>query len=376
MLAFGSVNDAVQAYRSYLLAYPDDFPSRYSFGTVLMHNNRPAEAIEEFRQVVRIAPKDAGSHINLATSYSLLDRIPEALASYAKAFEIEPSWKTSTNLNHEYGFAFVAAGNPGKAREIFDLAVADTKVTTRGLRSHGILDLYEGKYQNAAARLREAVRINTAWKAWLSVARDRLFLAIAHQGTGNRAEQLRELDAAWSNLKQQESAQVWLAARIGAAYARAGALDKAGLVFQELSPKVNRKVGAEMADLHLLEAEMLQARGDGKRAIEILSTPDLPEPGLLTQLSLARAHERTGNSELAMATRGDLIGKGGRTIGWEPQQDWIEAHYLQAKAYAAKGDEAKASQMLAVIENIWKNADPGLPLLLKVQQLRSELPRR
>jgi serine/threonine protein kinase/tetratricopeptide (TPR) repeat protein len=371
--ALGDFNDAVQAFRTYLLAYPDDSVTRYGFGTTLLHKDRPEEAIEQFNEVLRLAPRDAGSLINLATSYSLLDRIPEALSNYAKAFELEPSWMTSTNLNQEYGFAFARAGHPSKAREIFHLALADAKVKTRGLRSHGLLDLYEGKYASAANRFSEAVALSESDRIWISAARDRIFLSIALRGMGNRAGELRELDAALALLRSQPAVQVWLEARIGAAYARAGAPDKASRLLQELGRKANRQVAEELADLHLLEGEVLLARGEVKRAIEVLSIRDQPANPIPRLLCLARAFDLNHDSDQAIASRNQAIGDAGRATGWEAQQDWIEAHYAQAKAYAAKDDHARAGQLLSVVESLWKNADPGLPLLMQIQKLREEL---
>jgi tetratricopeptide (TPR) repeat protein len=370
---FGDFTDAVQAYRSYLVAYPDDPVTRYSFGTALMHKNRPEEAIGQFREILRVTPRDAGSLINLATSYAILDRIPEALSSYAKAFELEPSWITNSNLNHEYGFAFVRAGNLLKARELFNLALTDQQIKTRGLRSHGLLDLYEGKYAGAAKRFEAAAALNESARIWVSAARDRIFLAITHRGMGNRAEELRQLDTALALLRSQPAAQVWLEARIGTAYARAGALEKASRLLQEVRQKANRQVAEELADLHLLEAELLLAQGEARRAIDVLSLPAQPANPILRKLSLARALDRNGNSEQAMTVRGEAIADAGRAIGWEVQQDWIEAHYQQAKDCAAKGGRAHAAQLLGVVEGLWKNADPGLPLLKQVQQLRAEL---
>lgn len=370
----GDFDDAVQAFQAYLSAYPDDSATRYSFGTTLMHKDRPEEAIEQFNEVLRVAPEDAPALINLATSYSILDRLPEALSSYAKAFKLEPSWVRSTNLNHEYGFALARAGDTAKAREVFNLALADPKLKAKGLRSHGLLDLYEGKYASAARGFEEAATLSESGRFWLSAARDRVLLSITLKGMGRRAEELRELDAALALLRSEAAAQVWLEARIGAAYARAGALEKANRVLQEVGRKANRQVAAEVADLHLLEGEVLLARGEAARAIEVLSLPDQPSNPLPRRLCLSRALDRNGDSERAMAVRGELIAAG-RAIGWEFQQDWIEAHYLQARAYAAKGDRAKAAQFLGVVERLWKSADPSLLLHKQVQQLRVELDR-
>jgi len=49
--------------------------------------------------------------LTLPTTYSVMPgRSQEALAAYDQAFKLEPTWVTKDNLNHEYGFALVKAG--------------------------------------------------------------------------------------------------------------------------------------------------------------------------------------------------------------------------------------------------------------------------
>jgi cytochrome c-type biogenesis protein CcmH/NrfG len=56
-------------------------------------------------------------------------------------------------------------------------------------------------------------------------------------------------------------------------------------------------------------------------------------------------------------------------LSWEPQQRWLEAHYTLAVDYSSRGDKQKAREVLATLLNLWKDADPDLPLL---KQAKSE----
>jgi tetratricopeptide (TPR) repeat protein/DNA-binding transcriptional regulator YiaG len=121
------VDEAVRLHRLYLAAYPDDVAARQAFGNLLMRNDRLQEAMEQYRETARLAPTSADAFVGLASIHRLLGRPEEALAEYAKAFELEPDWVTSGNLNHEYGFGFVQAGNRASAREVFAMALAKHK---------------------------------------------------------------------------------------------------------------------------------------------------------------------------------------------------------------------------------------------------------
>jgi serine/threonine protein kinase len=66
----GYLDEAVQLHNVYLRTYPDDTITRFSFGSLLMHNRRFQEAIDQFKEVIRVVPKDANTYIQLATTYS------------------------------------------------------------------------------------------------------------------------------------------------------------------------------------------------------------------------------------------------------------------------------------------------------------------
>jgi cytochrome c-type biogenesis protein CcmH/NrfG len=52
-----------------------------------------------------------------------------------------------------------------------------------------------------------------------------------------------------------------------------------------------------------------------------------------------------------------------RSLSWEPQQRWLEARYTLSSDYAARGDKQKARATLEKLLDLWKDADPNLPLL-------------
>ncbi len=52
-----------------------------------------------------------------------------------------------------------------------------------------------------------------------------------------------------------------------------------------------------------------------------------------------------------------------RALGWETQQLWLTAHAPLSADYAAKGDREKARQTIGQLLDLWKDADPDIPLL-------------
>ncbi len=371
--SLGHVEEAAQNYRLYLNAYPDDVDARYSLGTLLMQDHRHAEAIAEFKVALRLDPGDARFWINLATSCNELGKSAESLESYAKAFELEPAWITMGNLNHEYGFALVHSGNIAKAREVFALALGMPNMEAQALRSLALLDMYEGKYRSAQARLQRAVLLGETNPAPVSRARNRLFLAILREGQGDRSGQIRELDGALEALGKWPEPQVWLLARIGAAYARSGAAGKADRILRAINPGADRSKPSEAAELHILVGEIALANGNYARAVEELQLGARSVPLPLGLESLARAYQEAGDRGGAIACLEKLMSLPISPLGWEPQQAWLVAHAELCEAYLSRGEQDKAEQVLDKLARQWKDADPGLPLTRRIARLQKQI---
>lgn len=157
-------SEAAQRFELYLKNYPDDWRVRSSLADLYRNNDRPQEAIGQFKEVLRLSPSSAAAYVNMATCYVALGQFSEGLHNWEEAFKLEPSWITSGNLNHEYGITLIHAGNEAKAREVFERALALPDLRPRGLRSLAYLDLLHGRYREAKARLQEALLLDTARK--------------------------------------------------------------------------------------------------------------------------------------------------------------------------------------------------------------------
>lgn len=369
----GHIEEASEDYKLYLSIYPDDASARYVFATMLMLNQRPDAAIEEFKEVIRTAPSYAPAYINLATSYRKLDKPRESLPYYAKAFELERTFLSNATINHEYAFALLAAGDPARAREVIQLALDNPDLKSSGLRSMALLALYEGKYAQAKEHLQESILLSQAKKDFLRMARGYVFMSILLDGENDPAGRLQALDEAVRNVAQLPDPQVWLAARIGAGYARSGRPGRAERILHTIQPAVDQKNAEQRSYLHLLEGELALANGSPRRAVELLLLADREAGTEETLASLAYAYDRSGNGVRARESYEKLISRTCSALGWEPQQSWVAAHARLAELYLSAGDRERASATLSRLETMWKNADPNLPLTSEMIQLRKRL---
>ena len=367
----GDLGQAITRYGVYLSRYPDDLQLRANFAGLLMRNQRAEEAVQEFQEVIRIDPHHAGAEINLATSYSILGRYPEALSHYSRAFELEPEWVTNANLNHEYGFTLLRGGDEAKARKVFALAINKPDTKARGLRSLGLLEMLQGRYASAEEHLGQAILDNTSGRRYLNAARDQLFMALLFQSEENQRSMLEHLNQSLALVNLSEG-QATMLARLGVMYARAGALGPAAASLTRLQAQVDEDNAAQRGDLHWLQGEIALARGDTPAAVEKLALAANEQQGPLTEYSLARAYARAGAVDRAVTQYEGLLSNEG-ALGWEPQQDWLKAHYELASILAARGDGVKARRLLDNLLTQFTHADANVPIVVSARALLARL---
>jgi tetratricopeptide (TPR) repeat protein len=368
----GHVSEARSSFDVYLKAYPDDWGMRFNYASLLRSDGQPQDALEQYKELVHMDPNNPFNYIDIATAYNELGNFQEALRNYEQAFRLDSSWKTNQNINNEYGMTLFRAGDETKARETFELAFLKPDLKPKGLRSLAWLDLYHGKYAAAKPRLQEALLSDENFKWSLSTLREHNLLALVANGQGDRAGQLRELDLAVPFLATsglQVRAGLWL----GAQYARAGSLLKAAEVLEKIRAVADASNPEASSDLQALEAEVELANGKKESAIERFSLADKAKRSALTLEGLARAYKVTGNTEQAAVWYELLLADPEPPLGWEPQQDWLAAHYELARIYFAKGDKLSAAKRLDWLLDAWKDADPGLPLLKNALSLKHEM---
>ncbi len=360
------VSEAELLYGAYLNHYPDDAAMRFDCAQLLRNNGRQQDAIEQYNQALRVTPNFAHAYIGIATALKNLNNFPAALQAYSKAFEIDPQWLTTGNVNREYGFTLIANGEDQKAEQVFSALLENPATKENGLRSLAFLDLYHGRYAGAQNRFEESLDILRAKGSPLSVARLHLLLAIAAEGKGDVKGQRQHLDAAGANLKDFQE-KVVFGAMLGDAYARAGLVDQAEKIAAMITPSADQHSLEQMGYLHLLEGEIALSLGEHDRAIELLKQSDKENRTGLSIEALAHAYQQSARINEAIATYENMLGLTDLPLGWEPQQRWLEARYSLALDYSSRGDKQKARETLATLLNLWKDADPNLPLLKKAK---------
>lgn len=369
------VSEAANLYEVYLKQYPDDWRMLKSYAHLLRMHGRASEAIKQYQEILRVAPDDASTYLEMATAYSELHNLQSALPAYSQAFQLEPELLTAGNTNREYGAALVDAGQPEKAEQVFSALLEKPETRENGLRSLALLDLYYGRYARAQRQFEEALAIDDGKRQAFSAARVRYMLAEIAGGEGNKEKQIAELDAVMPTFKYIGPKVVY-GALMGQAYARAGAVGKAEKILTAITPLVDVKNDLQTKYFHLLQGEIALAKGNPATALGLVTPPASSDENALIEILtefMAYANQRAGNTSAAIQWYEKLLTADPGWITWEPQQRYLDARYFLAEDYLAEGDREKANRELGSLLKLWTNADPNLPLRKQALQLDARI---
>ena len=84
-----------------LLPKPDYAEANANLGTALCNEGKLNEAIDQYREAIRLKPENAELHYDLGTILGMNGRIDEAIAQFQEALRLKPDYRAArANLAH------------------------------------------------------------------------------------------------------------------------------------------------------------------------------------------------------------------------------------------------------------------------------------
>ena len=334
------------------------------------------KAIEAFKKALEIDSSHAPSYGSIAGCYAGLEQDQKAREHFEKYFELDPSGVTGEFTNSNYGFTLARLGEIQKTNETFrKMTVADPMwKRARGHESLAFLAMYQGKLSEAIANFKKAILINKAEKVADGEFLDHLYLASAYKLKGRKVDFSSELAAA-DRLTAENDFDPSLISELATAYARAGKTKDASRLLREMHRQaknltamsyLNRTNQGDQASISLVEGEIALANGRGAEAIECLELSHQLDSRYPVE-PLAFAFRKLGKLQMAAEKYKEITDHFKMGIGY-PEQD-ILAHYELARVYKGLNNTQKAKKYYDKFFNIWKDADPDIPIL---KQAKSE----
>jgi len=357
-------------------------------GAYYLSKNNFKRAIEEYSALVRDYPDDVAGLTNLALSYFLGYRMPEAYAEGLKACELEPdnmdnrynqSWyalgagnfeqakleaRKTLEIEPDYPKVFVvlalaeiargrseeAVGHYAKGRELGTLGAS---LEVSGLADLG---LYEGRLAEAVGILEKGIASDVENRSSYRAADKSLMLAQAYLALGKKAEAVLAADRA---IELNDREEVLFAA--GGVYCDAGEEDKARRAASELGKRVQ--------DIHLAYAKLLGgylslSRKDTANALKLFDEAQGYVDTWLGRFALGRAYLEAGafteahsEFEKCEKRRGEALSV---FLNDLPSCRFLDSlDYFIGRALEGQGKRAAAREAYAKFLKIKAKADPG-----------------
>ncbi len=117
----GRWQEAIDAYKQAIRIKPDyakAYSNYYNLGVAYVNLGRYQEAIDAYKQTIKIKPDYAAAHNNLGNAYFNLGRWPEAIDAYKQAIKIEPDL---AEAHYNLGKAYLTIGDKNSALAEFNI---------------------------------------------------------------------------------------------------------------------------------------------------------------------------------------------------------------------------------------------------------------
>ncbi len=120
LLKEGRTEEAIESYRQALRLDPDYYTAHYNLGNVMAGRRKVEEAYAYFRRALEIKPEAVEAHNNLGVLLAQEGRTAEAIESFHTALRIDPD---DTAAYFNLGVTYVRLGEGRKATEFFEKVI-------------------------------------------------------------------------------------------------------------------------------------------------------------------------------------------------------------------------------------------------------------
>ncbi len=366
----GKEQEQTQALKTLVSIYPDDADAHFELAMLHSAFDRSEEAIAELHEVLRLDPNLADAYAALVIRLAYVNATDQALEVYTEA---ERRGLKTAKLEWGHGMALFGADRLAEARQVFASFDKDPAYGNIGRVYAARVDMYEGKFAAAAARLEHDLlkdvgtgnRSPEVLRRYL-LARSYLFLGRARDAK----QELKRIEAGGEPRNLQARELRW----VGTEYARMGDLAAARRVSARLDA-----LNAGLSDSYAkaaalsLRAEIDLAEGRVAKAVQSYQQALVAMPWAWTQAGLARAYAQQRDWPAARDAWLKVIDGKGQILRHDCSADWVLAHLELARVYRELDDKENAERSYEKFLKLWGHAEQ-LPLIdsgrRELEQLR------
>jgi eukaryotic-like serine/threonine-protein kinase len=370
----GDLEKARRVYELWAQTYPREYVPPNNLGVIYQSFGQYDKALDAFQEAMRVATPDALTYSNLVTAYIYLNRFKEARAT---AEEAQANNLDSLSLHiYLYQIAFVQDDTPHMAHQV-SWAMGKPGQESPLLYFEAQTAAYSGLLSKARELSRQALDASERAQQTERTAGIEATAALIEALFGNASE-----------AKQRAAVAVGLSNGRDAQFVAALALAVAGDAMRgqgladDLAKRFPEDTIVRYNYLPAIRAQLALNRIDAKRAIEILQVSMPYELGIASGSSnfstylypvyvRGMAYLVAQNGAGAASEFQKILDRRGVVIN-EPIG--ALAHLGLARAYVLQGDAVKGRAAYKDFFKLWKDADPGIPILTAAKSEFAKLP--
>jgi tetratricopeptide (TPR) repeat protein len=183
----GRKTEAVQQYREAVRLKPTDPDYHYNLATALSDAGRMQESFGQFEETLRLVPDYAAGHLNYGLALMKVGQASKAIAQYKEALRINPDYADAHN---DWGIAVGQAGQMPEAIAQFEEALRLNPDHADAHNNLGFAYRQTGRLEEALVQFKTALRV----KPGFDEARNNLALLLDKLGRTTEAiEQYKKL---------------------------------------------------------------------------------------------------------------------------------------------------------------------------------------
>jgi serine/threonine protein kinase/tetratricopeptide (TPR) repeat protein len=362
----GNLEEAGKAYELWGQAYPRESVPPANLGVVYQALGQYDKALEDFREASRRVPDDALNYSNLVIAYISLDRLKEAAATAAEAGKKNLD---SADLHlYLYELGFLQHDSAEMSRQVA-WAAGKPRPESLLLYFEGNTAAYCGQLDKSRDFFQQAVASSERAGERDRAAADEATAALYEALFGNSAQARQRAAVAATQAIGPDGRFA-----AGLAFAVAGDSTKAQWIVDDLAKRFPEDTIVQFNYLPTIRAQIALGRNDAAKAADTLQAASSYELGTAGGTTFS-----TNLYPIYVRGQAYLAAKEGARAAAEFQRIVDErgvvanepigalAHLGLGRAYAMQGEVFQARTAYVDFLTLWKDADPGIPVLTQAR---------